>query len=170
MKSLIQSIVEAAPSDLKVKNAEAIIMKLKDAFCEEMLAWYQYYIIMPFLVGPERTNIVADYKENADEELGHADKLLNRINELGGDYTEIDSPINWNTLATHKYITPTSNDVKVSLQQMVDAERGAIETYTELEEATRIDDVVTNELVKGILADEQKHLQEMLEFLDDLKK
>lgn len=171
MKRLSQIINEAKPTDIGLSNkdAETIIDKLQDAFCEEMNAWYQYYIITPFLVGNERTNIANDYKENAEEELKHASMLLNRINELSGTYLAIDSPMQWDVLATHKYIKPAGPNVEQSLEQMADAERGAIETYTELEKITRDVDVVTNQLVKEILADEQKHLQEMIEFLADIK-
>lgn len=171
MKNLTDYIFEAKPTDLGLSNkdAEIIIDKLQDAFCEEMNAWYQYYIITPFLVGNERTNIANDYKENAEEELKHAGMLLNRINELGGTYLAIDSPEQWNVLATHKYIKPAGPNVEQSLEQIADAERSAIETYTALEVMTRDNDVVTNQLVKEILADEQKHLQEMIEFLTDIK-
>ena len=170
MKNLSEFILEAKPNELGINgNVNEIIDKLKEAFAEEMNAWYQYYIIAPFLVGNERTNIAADYKENGKEELKHANMLLERINELNGTFTDIDTPDSWNKIAPHKFILQESPDVAVSVGLMADAERGAIETYTALEKLTRGKDVVTNKMIKGILADEQKHLQEMLEFLEDIK-
>lgn len=166
-----EPINEADTKELQISvNVSELIKKLKDAFCEEMNAWYQYIIVAPFLKGNERTNIAADYAENADEELKHAKWLLERINQLDGDYSDIDAPEFWDKTATHKYIYPTGVDVAGSLKQMVEAEKGAIETYTDLEKFTRDKDVVTNTKVKEILADEQKHLQEMEEFLADIEK
>lgn len=162
--------VEAAPVDLQVapETVAKLMPMLKSAYAEEINAWYQYYIIAPFLVGKERTSVVADYAENGNEELKHASMLLERINQLGGDFTDIEALDKLDALAKAKYIKPTSTDVAVSLQQVVDAEKGAIETYTALEEASRDIDVVTNKLVKQILEDEQTHLQEALDFLADI--
>lgn len=146
-----------------------LIHMLKSAFCEEMNAWYQYMIVCPFLVGNERTSVQNDFEENAKEELEHAHKLLERINQLGGDNLDISNPVYWNQLATHKYIECTSEDVLANVMIQISAEQGAIETYTRIEAYTRDCDVVTNHLVKGILADEEKHLQEMIEFQADLR-
>ena len=61
--------------DLKKENIQdlpQIVLMLKDAFCEEMLAHYQYIILADFVEGvdePLLKKIVADFKENAKEEL-----------------------------------------------------------------------------------------------------
>ena len=49
----------------------------------------------------------------------------------------------------------------------IEAEKGAIETYRELEEMTRNVDVVSNDKIKQILADEIEHLQELEDFIAD---
>ena len=48
-------------------------------------------------------------------------------------------------------------------------ESEAIETYTAFELYTRDKDVVTNEKIKEILADEQEHLTELKNFFQDLE-
>ena len=40
-----------------VQDRDKLIALLKDAFCEEMNAWYQYTIVIPFLKGNERSEI-----------------------------------------------------------------------------------------------------------------
>ena len=167
----ISQILENS-SHIDNKNKQRIIELLKSAFCEEMNAWYQYVIAAPFLVGNERTEIAEFYKEAAEDELtDHGYWILERINQLGGDPSDILSPNNWNQLATHKYIIPNNKfDVVESIQQNIEAEEGAIETYVELEGATRNIDTTTNTKVKEILADEEEHLQELQEFLADLTK
>ena len=47
--------------------------------------------------------------------------------------------------------------------------KGAIETYTALEAVTRGNDVVTNRKVKEILADEQEHLQNLIDLYKDIR-
>lgn len=160
-----QDLSEITPNN----GASEIIKLLKQAFCEEMLAWYQYIIIAPFLVGKERPSIQKDYFENAKEELeDHGYWLLERISQLGGNIEGIDRPECWNIVAPHKYIKPDSYNTKDSIQQMIEAEHNAIETYKNLINATKDTDPVTYNKAIEILADEEEHLQEMLDFLNDI--
>lgn len=160
-----QDLSEITPDS----GTSEIITLLKQAFCEEMLAWYQYIIIAPFLVGKERPSIQKDYFENAKEELeDHGYWLLERISQLGGNIEGIDRPECWNVVAPHKYIKPDSYNTKDSIQQMIEAEHGAIETYKNLINAAKDTDPVTYNKAIEILADEEEHLQEMLDFLNDI--
>ena len=160
-----QDLSEITPDS----GTSEIIKLLKQAFCEEMLAWYQYIIIAPFLVGKERPSIQKDYFENAKEELeDHGYWLLERISQLGGNIEGIDRPECWNVVAPHKYIKPDSYNTKDSVQQMIEAEHGAIETYKNLINATKDIDPVTYNKAIEILADEEEHLQEMIDFLNDI--
>lgn len=174
ISSEIDNAIEPAePQDLSEitpnSGASEIIKLLKQAFCEEMLAWYQYIIIAPFLVGKERPSIQKDYFENAKEELeDHGYWLLERISQLGGNIEGIDRPECWNIVAPHKYIKPDSYNTKDSIQQMIEAEHSAIETYKNLINATKDTDPVTYNKAIEILADEEEHLQEMIDFLNDI--
>lgn len=160
-------------NDLGVKmDQNEILSLLQDALAEELNAWFQYFVVSPFLKGNERTELSEIYRIQGDDELyDHAKWLLKRINTLGGKPDKVISPDLWNKTATHKYIKPDSSfDVIKSLNQNIEAEKGAIETYIKLEEITRDKDIVTNTKVKEILADEQEHLQKLEELLEDLKK
>lgn len=56
---------------------------LEIAACEEILAWAQYAVVSPYLVGEERANIEELFNTNAKDELDdHFWKLQNRMNEL----------------------------------------------------------------------------------------
>lgn len=154
-----------------IDKKSRLIDMLKDAFCEEMNAWYQYTIVAPFIKGNERSEVVELFEKNAKDELeDHAMWLLNRINFLRGNCSGIDSPDKWNKVATHKYIIPDPRlTVQKALEQNIKAEMGAIETYKKLEKFTREFDPVSNNKIKEILADEEEHLQALVEFIDDLK-
>lgn len=153
-----------------VQNRETLIRMLKNAFCEEMNAWYQYLIITPFIKGNERSEIQRKLEQQAkDEYEDHAMWLLERINRLGGTPEDILSPNDWNNIATHKYIMPSSEfTVQTAIEQNIEAEKGAIETYIALEKFTRDLDPVSNQKIIEILADEEEHLQTLLEFKEDL--
>ena len=60
-------------------------------------------------------------------------------------------------------------DIKKSLEDNIKNEEGAIETYEELVKMTEDVDPTSNSKLKEILADEQEHLQELKDFLNDLK-
>ena len=153
------------------KFNKELVHKLQVAFAEEINAWYQYFVVIPFLHGKERKNIEDFYKTAAEDEYeDHAMWLLNRINELGHTPDEILDMYNLNKLAAHKFIKPNKEfDVKESLQQNIEAEKGAIETYIDLVNFTKGIDPVTHRKMKQILADEQEHLTELNDFFADIQ-
>jgi bacterioferritin len=166
MKQLLTYINEAEGSK--------IIDAMKNALKEELNAWYGYVIVKEWLTGTDRKDIEKFYEDTAKDELeDHAYWLMKRINQLGGTIEDITmSPNSWET-ATHKYIAPTWSkdniDIKKSLEDNITNEEGAIETYEELVKMTEEVDPASNSKLKEILADEQEHLQELKDFLQDIK-
>jgi len=166
MKQLLTYINEAEGSK--------IIDAMKNALKEELNAWYGYVIVKEWLKGTDRKDIEKFYEDTAKDELeDHAYWLMKRINQLGGTIEDISmSPNSWET-ANHKYIAPTWSkdniDIKKSLEDNITNEEGAIETYEELVKMTEEVDPASNSKLKEILADEQEHLQELKDFLQDIK-
>lgn len=155
------------PSSYKTQ----IINELVSLYAEEINAFYQYWIVSDFLVGPERHNIEKKYKEYAMDELtDHAAKLLKRMNEL---YMTPDALLRLEDINRHakaKYIVPSTSYKTVdSLTQNITAEINAIEHYKTVIKLTEGVDPVTNELLKGILADEYEHRTELEEFRADIE-
>ena len=166
-------LTESASDYLDDAFKQELIQKLTNAYMEEICAFYAYFTVIPYLAGKERPSIQKFYEEAAKDELyDHAAWILKRISELNGvpeealDITALEN-------ANHKYIVPaliedsTQIDVYQSLLDNIEAEKGAIETYRELEEMTRNIDVVSNDKIKQILADEIGHLQELEDFIAD---
>lgn len=150
-----------------------MIEKLTNAYLEEIGAFYAYFTVIPYLSGQDRTAISEFYEDAAKDELeDHAKWILKRISELGG-VPAAAMNISSLTAAQHKYIVPVVNlktnqiDIYKSLIDNIAAERNAIETYRELEAFTRNVDIVTNDKIKHILADEIEHLQELEDFVSD---
>ena len=158
--------------NLKLKLGEEGYLKLlsmlKDALAEELLAWYHYTITAPFLHGKRRPELEKFFKETAKDEFeDHACWLMNRLQQLGSDPNDIADPASLNIIATHKYILP-SYETCQAVMNNITAEKGAIETYSRLEEFTKDKDIVTHSKVEEILADEQEHLQELEKIYRDM--
>ena len=168
MKSISSIIYEVT-----VENQE-IIDAMKNALKEELNAWYGYMIVKEWLAGTDRKDIEKFYEDTAKDELeDHGYWLMKRIAQLDGTIEDITvSPNSWAT-AKHKYIAPSWSkgniDIKKTLEDNVINEEGAIETYEELVKMTEGIDPASNSKLKEILADEQEHLQELKDFLNDLK-
>lgn len=146
-----------------------IVTELNSLLAEEFIAWYQYYVVIPFLSGPERESVANKFKELADDELeDHATKLINRLNELGYSCA-LTTPDTWKDYAKMKASTAELR-VDAQLALNIAAEEAAINHYTEVYNlATSLGDIVTADLLKEILADEQNHLSELNDFMKDLK-
>jgi len=165
MKSINEIINES--SNYKIINL------MKNALKEEFNAWYGYIIVKEWLTGIDRKDIEKFYEDTTKDELeDHAYWLMKRINQLGGTIEDISmSPNSWEN-ANHKYIAPIWSkdniDIKKSLEDNITNEEGAIETYEELIKMTERIDPASNSKLKEILIDEQEHLQELKDFLNDI--
>jgi len=155
-KTIDELKLQMTPSELSM-----LVSALEDALAEELNAWYAYMIILPFLEGKHRDDVVKFFSDTAKDELeDHAYWLMERLNNFGEAPHKLISSTMWDDVATHKYIVP-STDCLASIKNNIIAEKGAIETYEKIERMTRDKDVVTNAKIKEILADEQQHLSDL---------
>ena len=102
MKRLEQILEEVNKAEQKpVEGLQQIVFLLKNAFAEEMTAYYQYLILEYFASNQNEDKefvkifnaVISDFKENAKEELeDHAFWILGRLKELGADCSAIDNP------------------------------------------------------------------------------
>lgn len=140
-------------------NVDALVKELNSAYCDELLAFYQYWIGAKIAQGKMFKIIAGELAEHANEELKHADKLAKRIIELGG--TPAISPDLWLKESTCGYLAPENPDAAVLLDQNIQSERCAIEVYQRLLEMVAGKDPVTEHLVREILEDELEHEQDL---------
>ena len=147
-----------------------IVHEIKSLYCEEINAFYQYWIVKEYLVGRERPSIAKKYEEYAMDELtDHAAKLLKRLSELNADMADMLNLYANNERAEAKYILPAATfDTLTSVQQNIQAEEGAIEHYRRVIQMTEDIDPTTCQMLKEILADEEEHKSELNDFLMDI--
>ncbi len=150
------------------EGIEKIIEKLNKALADEWLAYYQYWVGAKVVKGVLRGAVSAELNEHASEELAHADKLAERIIQLGG--TPLLSPEEWLKATNCGYTAPEDPSVATVLEQNIKGEQCAIEVYHNLLKELKDKDPVTYDLILGILADEIEHEEDLENLKEDLEK
>ena len=154
------------------KNQETykteLIKTLNEAFADEWLAYYQYWIGAKVVKGQLKKEIVEELIEHANEELKHADMIAKKIVEL--DSTPILEPKNWYKKTTCGYIKPITFTSKEILKQNLEAEICAIKVYSDILNFIDKNDKKTIEMIQEILDDEIEHKKDLTELLNKLEK
>jgi len=151
------------------KETPSVLDMLYKRYAEEILQWYHYWTVAPFLCGKERPGLEKAFLEFADDELNdHAAKLLKRIDELDGDLEMIKDINVLSSLSECKYMHPLKpyNTTQLVLVN-IEHEKCAIEGYKQLCAISRDIDPVTYDIAVEILKDEEEHLNELNNFLAD---
>jgi bacterioferritin len=104
--------------------------------------------------GVRAQEIIESLKADVQEELGHAQQFGERIKELYGVV-----PGSMEFAPEQKYLQPpeSQTDIVHIIRGVIEAESGAIEHYNKLIEVCDGIDYVTQDMVIGILRDEEGH-------------
>lgn len=148
-------------------DVNELIKELNKALADEWLAYYQYWIGAKVAVGQMRNAVVEELEEHAQEELEHAEMLVERILQLGG--TPLLDPADWYKETNCKYEIPSDPKVKVLLEQNIRGEQCAIEVYNKLLKMTKDVDPITYNMVLEILEDEVEHEEDLEALLEDIE-
>ena len=155
-------------SILKDIEASTVIDLLNRAYCDEWLAYYQYFIEAKVIKGLMKDAVISELNLHGADELRHATMISGRIIQLGG--TPILHPGEWLTHSNCGYESPTNPDVRSILDQAISGEQCAISTYSNMLDIIRDKDIVTYDLVSQILSDEVEHEEDLQALFDDLKE
>ena len=122
--------------------------------------WMEIETVMSYMAnsinpdGVRAQEIIESLKADVQEELGHAQQFGERIKELYGVV-----PGSLDFSAEQSYLQPPEHqtDIVHVIKGVIEAETGAIEHYNHIVELTDQVDPVTNDMVIGILHDEEGH-------------
>ena len=145
---------------------------------EELLAlltqayWMELETVMSYIAnsinpdGVRAQEIIESLEEDITEELGHARQFGSRIKEL---YGVVPGSLDFN--AEQSYLQPPEEqtDIVHVIKGVIEAESGAIEHYNRIIEFTEGKDPVTQDMVIGILRDEEGHRRLFEGFLREYK-
>ncbi len=147
-------------------DVNELIKELNKALADEWLAYYQYWIGAKVAKGPMRGAVVAELEEHANEELQHAEMLVERILQLGG--TPVLSPEDWYKVTNCGYKAPSDPNVKTLIEQNIKGEQCAIDVYQKLSTMLKDKDTITYQMVLEILADEVEHEEDLEALSEDM--
>lgn len=155
-------------SILKGIEAEEVVKLLNKAYCDEWLAYYQYFVESKVVKGIMKDAAIAELTQHAADELRHATMVADRLITLGG--TPVLRPDEWTKYSNCGYEAPDNPDVMAILEQAIKGEQCAISVYSEIAEMTREKDIVTYDMVSQILADEVEHEEDLQALYDDIRE
>jgi bacterioferritin len=155
---------------IKVSSVDVkkLLEMLNAALSEEWLAYYQYWIGARMMEGPMRSEIEPELLVHADEELGHAVLVADRIIQLGG--TPVINPKDWTKYARCPYDEPSDPYIEVILEQNLNGERCAIQRYQEIADFTQGKDHSTYQMAVQIMNDELEHEHDIEDWIQDLNR
>ncbi len=148
-------------------DVKKLLDLLQRAYCDEWLAYYQYWLGAKIVKGPMKDAVIAELEQHATEELSHALMVTNRIIQLGG--TPITKPAEWYKWTNCGYDAPEDVYVKVILEQNIKGEQCAIDVYQKMIQETQTKDPVTFNMAVTILEQEVEHEEDLQSLLEDLE-
>jgi len=148
-------------------DVKKLLEMLQKAYCDEWLAYYQYWLGAKIVKGPMKDAVIAELEQHATEELSHALLVTSRIIQLGG--TPITKPAEWYKWTNCGYDAPEDAYVKVILEQNIKGEQCAIDVYQKMIQETQTKDPVTFNMALTILEQEVEHEEDLQGLLEDLE-
>jgi bacterioferritin len=114
--------------------------------------------------GIHAPSVASEFLVHSNEEQAHADRIAERIVQLGGEPNF--SPEGISTRSHAEYVEGTS--LPDMIKEDLIAERIAIDSYTEIIRYIGDKDPTTRRMFEEILAVEEEHADELSELLTDL--
>ncbi|MBX6325103.1 MAG: rubrerythrin [Chthoniobacterales bacterium] len=144
-----------------------IINELRKSYAMELETVQNYLANAIDLDGVRAEEIKKALLSDIEEELGHARKLGNRIKVLEGRV-----PGSLDLERTQRYLQPPkdSTDVIAVIKGVIRAEDEAIEQYKKIIEMCDPVDLVTQDLILDITAQEQAHRRQFIGFLYEYER
>jgi len=145
-------------------DLETALKLLNEALATEIVCNLRYRRHYFMASGIHRQGVAEEFKEHADEELEHADRIAERIRQLGGapDF----NPQGLLTRSHAQYAE--GNSLVDMIKEDLIAERIAIESYTEMVRWFGDRDPTSRRMMESILAKEEEHADDMATLLETL--
>jgi bacterioferritin len=135
-------------------DQQQIIEMLQKAYRMEIETVANYLANSVHLDGVRAEEVKRSLNEDITEELGHAERLANRIKQLGGRIPgSLELQFDQESLRPPQDTT----DVLCVVDGVVEAEKSAIAHYRDVIDAAESTDPVTVDLATQLMADEEEH-------------
>lgn len=145
-------------------DSNKIIKLLNEARAREIIAYMEYKYFEMTMDGRMLEDMCELMKEHASQELGHAERLGFRVNQMLGDPINGLSEIDKIGKKFNYEFKPLKNYTAM-LKDLLEKERVAIEGYRNLVKLCAFDDPITRKIAEDALSDEEHHADEIYNLL-----
>jgi bacterioferritin len=156
-----QKIDEGAVTATYEGDVDQTISILNEALATEIVCVLRYMHHYFMATGVHGMAVRDEFKEHADAEREHADKIADRIQQLGGkpDY----NPASLIQRSASQYVE--GNSLADMIKEDLIAERIVIEVYQKMIRHFADHDPTTRVMIEGILRDEEEHASDLSDLL-----
>lgn len=150
----------AVTEDYKLDRKQVIGI-LNEALATEIVCVLRYKFHYFMASGIHSQSVKEEFKEHAAEEQEHADRIAERIKQLGGKPEMNPAILTSRSHSEYKEGTSLADMIREDLI----AERIAIESYREIIQFLGDKDTTSKRLMEQILAKEEEHADDMADLL-----
>ena len=147
-------------------DRDTVVKVLNEALATEIVCVLRYKRHYYMASGINAQSVAAEFLEHANEEQDHADRIAERITQLGGAPNF--SPEGLLTRSHSDYVE--GEDLVDMIKENLVAERIAIDSYREIIDYLGAADPTTRRLMEQILESEEEHAEDMSTLLEQLGK
>ena len=159
-----QNVENGAVTEGYDADREEIIRLLNASLATELVCVLRYKRHYFMASGIKAAVAAQEFLEHATQEAEHADKLAERIVQLGGEPEFNPDLLSKNSHA--QYVA--GKDLKEMVYEDLVAERIAVDSYREIIQYIGDKDPTTRRIFEDILAQEEEHADDMADILQDL--
>jgi len=161
----VQQAIRRGPITREYKaDMEHVVRALNSLRSTEIMSYLQYMQHQYMAVSLLSPGMKTEFAAHATQELDHANRLADRVQQLGG--VPIYDPKEISSKAANVGVAPEQG---TSLAEMVTEdlilERQQIEAYTALIREIGDQDLVTRQVLLSILIETEKHASELADYL-----
>jgi len=147
-------------------DTKTAIKLLNDALATEIVCVLRYKLHYFVARGIHSGHVADEFLEHANDEQAHADRIAERIVQLGGDPDL--SPKGLLSRSHTEYVE--TDDLAQMIKENLVAERIAIDSYRELVDYFASFDPTSRKMLEEILAQEEDHADDLADLLHRLPK
>lgn len=147
-------------------DRDAVVKILNEVLATEIVCTLRYKRHFFTARGIHAQSVAQEFAEHAAEEQSHADRVAERIVQLGGNPDL--SPQGLATRSHAEYVE--GEDLVDMIKEDLVAERIAIDSYSEIVKYLGDDDPTSRTLMEDILSKEEEHAEDLASLLQELGK
>ncbi|MHB1141296.1 MAG: ferritin-like domain-containing protein [Sulfuricaulis sp.] len=159
-----QHIEQGAITPGYEEDRKAVIRILNTALATEIICALRYKLHYFMAKGINAESVAEEFLRHAGEEQAHADRIAERIVQLGGKPDLAPSGL---TTRSHTEYIERESLVDMIKENLV-AERIAIDSYREMINYLGASDTTTRRMFEEILAMEEEHADDLVSLLDGI--